>query len=349
MPDLSIRTTGRAGRITLTRAKALNALTYDMCTQIESVLLDWRSDPAVDLVVIDAEGDRAFCAGGDIAELYAAGMAGNFTYGQTFWHDEYRLNALIAEYPKPIVSLMQGFTMGGGVGLGCHASHRIVCESSQIAMPECGIGLVPDVGGTFLLARAPGQLGAYLGLTAARMGPADAILAGFADIYIPQDCWPELVATLESDAVINALQRASRVPPQGDMSALLPQVDAHFAGEHLSDVVDALRSADTAFAADTLKKIERNAPLSMACTLEILQRLSQGTPTIRTALELEYRFTYRALEQGDLLEGIRAAIIDKDRKPVWKHAIDAVPQTDTTRMLHPLQGAKLDFHEETQP
>ena len=147
MSDISIRITGRAGRITLTRPKALNALTYEMCLAIEDALDAWREDDAVDLVVMDAEGDRAFCSGGDIAELYATGTKGDFAYGRRFWADEYRLNAKIFAYPKPVVSFLQGFTMGGGVGLGCHGSHRVVGESSQIAMPECGIGLLPDVGG----------------------------------------------------------------------------------------------------------------------------------------------------------------------------------------------------------
>jgi enoyl-CoA hydratase len=140
--------------------------------------------------VIDAAGDKAFCAGGDIAEMYATGTAGDFDYGRRFWADEYRMNAKLFNFPKPVVTFLQGFTMGGGVGVGCHGSHRIVGDSSQIAMPECGIGLVPDVGGSLILARAPGRLGEYLGTTAARMGPGDAIHAGFADYYIPEDAGP---------------------------------------------------------------------------------------------------------------------------------------------------------------
>ena len=140
--DIHIRRMGRAGRITLHRPKALNALTYPMAVAIEKALDDWRDDDAVKLVVIDAEGDKAFCAGGDIQDLYRTAVEGNFEYGRTFWRDEYRLNAKIAAYPKPFVALMQGFVMGGGVGISCHGSHRIACENTQIAMPECGIGLV---------------------------------------------------------------------------------------------------------------------------------------------------------------------------------------------------------------
>ena len=163
--EIHIRKEGRAGRITLDRPKALNALTYDMALAIGAALDQWRDDGAVDLVIIDALGDKAFCAGGDIQKLYDTGRAGDFAYGRRFWADEYRLNARIAEYPKPYVALMQGFVMGGGVGISCHGSHRIVCASTRIAMPECGIGLVPDVGGSLLLARAPGRLGEYVGCT----------------------------------------------------------------------------------------------------------------------------------------------------------------------------------------
>ncbi|KAG1715493.1 3-hydroxyisobutyryl-CoA hydrolase, mitochondrial [Nymphon striatum] len=186
MNDVIIKTTGPAGRITMNRPSALNAMTYDMCMAIDAALRTWRDDPAIKLVVIDAAGDKAFCAGGDIAELYDNGTKGNFAYGQKFWRDEYRLNLMLHEYPKPVVSFLQGFTMGGGVGVGCHGSHRIVGDTSQIAMPECGIGLVPDVGGSFLLARAPGRLGEYLGLTTARMNADDAIHVGFRRSLYPR-------------------------------------------------------------------------------------------------------------------------------------------------------------------
>lgn len=336
MSDISIRVEGRAGRITLTRASALNALTYEMVLAIEAALDAWRDDAGVAVILLDAAGDKAFCAGGDIAELYASGKAGDFAYGRRFWADEYRMNAKLAEYPKPIVSLMQGFTMGGGVGLGCHVRHRVVGETSRIAMPECGIGLVPDVGGSLLLARAPGRLGAYLGLTAARMDAGDAIVAGFADHFVPQDRWADLVATLCETGDAGAVARVSEKAPQGPLSALLPQIDAAFAGPTLAAIVAALRADDSGFASDTLKAVTRNSPLAMACTLEILSRLQAPGTTIRDALDLEYRVTWRAMEQGDFLEGIRAAIIDKDRNPVWKHRIETLPADAVSQMLTPL-------------
>ncbi|MCE8455287.1 enoyl-CoA hydratase/isomerase family protein, partial [Rhodovulum sulfidophilum] len=199
MSEIDIRKQGRIGRITLTRPKALNALSYEMSLAIEAALDAWAPDPEVGMILIDAEGDKAFCAGGDIAVMYETGTRGDYAYGQKFWRDEYRMNAKLFEFPKPVVSLMQGFVMGGGVGVGCHGSHRVVGESSQVAMPECGIGLVPDVGGSLILARAPGRMGEYLGVTGRRMGPADAIYAGFADYFLPEAEWPalrdELIAT----------------------------------------------------------------------------------------------------------------------------------------------------------
>ncbi|MDF1801615.1 MAG: 3-hydroxyisobutyrate dehydrogenase [Thalassobius sp.] len=346
MTEISIRTQGQIGRITLTRPKALNALSYDMCIATEKALDAWRDDPSVALIVIDAEGDKAFCAGGDIAEMYATGTAGDLDYGRKFWRDEYRMNAKLAEYPKPIISLMQGFTMGGGVGLGGHVSHRVVCDSTQISMPECGIGFVPDVGGSFVLANAPGRLGEYLGLTAARMGPGDAIHAGFADYFVPQDQWPALIETLADSGDISALVAASHPAPDSPMAAQQAEIDALFDGETLQDVLNSLRAAGTEFAGKALKTLMRNAPLSMAVTLEMIHRLRGPSLSIRKALEMEYRVSHRIMQHGDFLEGIRAAIIDKDRNPNWKHAHDSVPAAAVSQMLMPLGADKLSFEED---
>ena len=336
MTDISIRITGRAGRITLQRPQALNAMTYDMCIAIERAFDDWRADPAVDVVVLDAEGDRAFCSGGDIAELYATGTQGDFAYGQTFWADEYRLNHKIFHFPKPVVSFLQGFTMGGGVGIGCHGSHRVVGDSSQIAMPECGIGLVPDVGGSLMLALAPGRLGEYLGTTAARMTAADAIFAGFADLYVPESQWPALIAQIEATGDPACVAAAATAPAPGPIEASMPDIDRHFYGASLGDILTTLRAEDSDFARATLKQMGRNSPLSMACAIEILHRLRGPSLTLEKALDLEYRFTARAMEHGDFIEGIRAAIIDKDRSPNWQFADGTVPATAISKMLMPL-------------
>ncbi|WP_341234589.1 enoyl-CoA hydratase/isomerase family protein [uncultured Sulfitobacter sp.] len=347
MSDICIRITGRAGRITLTRPQALNALTYEMCLAIEDAFDAWRDNDAVDLIVLDAEGERAFCSGGDIAELYATGTKGDYAYGRKFWADEYRLNAKIFAYPKPVVSFLQGFTMGGGVGLGCHGSHRIVGENSQIAMPECGIGLLPDVGGTLMLALAPGRMGEYLGTTATRMAAEDAIYAGFADSYIPQLKWNDIIRALETSGDVAVIDAAKIAPPDSTLATLQDQIDELFDGESLSDVLNNLRTKDSDFAAETYKKMSRMSPLAMASTIEAIHRLRGPSLTIEKALDLEYRFTFRAMEHGDFLEGIRAAIIDKDRDPSWKYADMNVPLAAVATMLKPLGQDALTLEKTT--
>jgi len=341
MNDIDIRKMGCAGRITLQRPNALNAMTYDMCTEIEQTLIAWRNDDAVNLVVIDALGDRAFCAGGDITKLYDTGKAGDFEFGQTFWADEYRLNALIADYPKPYVALMQGFTMGGGVGISCHGSHRIVGESSQIAMPECGIGLVPDVGGSDILARAPGHVGKYLALTTQRMGPGDAIYVGFADSFIPQKYWTKVKQELESTGDIAILEPHYQKPPLGNLLSQLEIINRFFDTASLAKIATKLANDESEFAQKTLTAMRRNSPLSMACALGIIDHLRDESAGLHEALKWEYRFTARSMEFGDFIEGIRAAIIDKDRAPNWQHALTGVPLDAIELMLAPLGKSEL--------
>lgn len=332
MSDIDIRIAGRAGRITLQRPKALNALTYEMALAIEAAIDGWR-DADIDLIIIDAVGDRAFCAGGDIADMYRSGQIGDLDYGRKFWRDEYRMNAKLFEFPKPVVSFLQGFTMGGGVGIGCHGSHRIVGETSQIAMPETGIGLVPDVGGSYILGRCAGHLGAYLGLTGARIGPADAILAGFADGFIPEAEWDGLKVRLESGEISAVAYQSA---PEGVLPAKLDEIDANFSKPTLAEVGRNLEAGESAFAVATLKTLNRRAPMAMACGLQIINQMRDSNG-IRRALEHEYLFTHRAVAQGDFIEGIRAAIIDKDRDPKWAHpTIYDVSQDDIDQMLAPL-------------
>lgn len=345
MSDINIRKAGRAGRITLTRPKALNALRYDMCLAIEAAIDDWRKDPEVAVILLDAEGEKAFCAGGDVAQLYQTGKEGDFDFARRFWADEYRLNNKLHGYAKPVISFMQGFTMGGGVGIGCHGSHRVVGDTSKIAMPECGIGLVPDVGGTLLLAQAPGRMGEYLGLTGARMGPGDVVYAGFADYFIPETQWPDLIAQLEENGDPFILDRAATAPPQSKLAEGESDVNQLFAGDTLEEIEATHAMSDSAFAAETLKILRRNSPLSMACTLDMLRRLRGPGIGMVPALEQEYRFTARSLEKGDFIEGVRAAIIDKDRSPTWQHDSMAVPQADVDAMLAPLGDNELKLEE----
>jgi enoyl-CoA hydratase len=334
--DISIRIEGKAGRITLTRPDVLNALSAQMAAAMEEALTGWAENEAVELVVIDAQGEKAFCAGGDVEDLYASGLAGDFEYGRKFWTDEYRLNALIANYPKPYVAFLQGFTMGGGVGIGCHGFFRIVCENSQIAMPECQIGLVPDVGGSFLLANAPGRMGEYLGLTGLRMNASDAIYAGFADTFVPYKHWEALKAELcESGDPDIVDDYAEEIAP----SALLKirkEIDKVFKPSALLNCLAGLEASEAEWAIEAGKLIRRACPLSVACAFDIIRR-ARSFKQIERSLELEYRFTSRSISDGEFLEGIRAQVIDKDRKPDWQiKRIEDVTPEKIAEMLAPV-------------
>lgn len=343
MTDISIRIEGRAGRITLTRPQALNALSETMGHAIHAALDDWRDNDAVALVILEAEGDRAFCAGGDIVDLYHAAKAGQYDFGRTFWADEYRMNLAIATYPKPVVSFLQGYTMGGGVGVGCHGSHRVVGETSQIAMPECAIGLITDVGGTFLLARAPGHIGEYLGTTAARMGPEDAIYAGFADFFVPEDDWDTLKSKLVETGDVAALAAHLGDPPPGDLVANRAVIDRHFGADSLGDVVSSLAADMSEISTKALKGLRKSAPLA-ACTTLALIRAQRAAPGMPAALTQEYRAMYRLIAHADMVEGIRAAIIDKDRNPAWTHdSFGKVPADEVAGLMAPLGDKDLDL------
>jgi enoyl-CoA hydratase len=334
--DIHIRKEGFAGRITLHRPKTLNALSYQMCLDIEAALDLWRGDDDVTLVVIDAEGDRAFCSGGDIQEMYDTARAGDFEYGRRFWRDEYRLNAKIFNYPKPYVALMQGFTMGGGVGVSCHGSHRVVCENSQIAMPECGIGLVPDVGGSLMLARAPGRLGEYLGTTGARMDAGNGIYAGFADYFVPRDRWADLTAVLVKTGEAEAVALASAPQPVATFKTAQAQIDRHFESLDIAKIAKSLAADDSEFAAQTLASLHKKSPISVACTPKMIQRV-RAADTIAQALAEEFKFTYRSAEFGDFVEGIKSTIIDRSHTPIWRiKDLASVTPADIDRMLAPL-------------
>ena len=335
MSGFDIRTEGQAGRLTFRRPKALNALSAEMSIAAERALDEWRDDPAVSLIIIDAEGEKAFCAGGDIADLYAHGTDGDFDFGREFWRQEYRLNLKIADYPKPIVSLMQGFTMGGGVGVGCHASHRIVGETSKMAMPECGIGLIPDVGGTYLLGQAPDGIGVYYALTGARMNAADAIHAGFADYFVPQTDWTDLIAKLVETgktSVITDYEVAAPMPPLQTID--FGKMAGCFAADTVTGILSALSGQTGEAAEKAVKAINRASPIALDCTLQLIRQA--GQLSLGDALMHEYRFAHRSQDQADFLEGIRAQIIDKDFVPKWRYTVGAVPTAVTSELLAPL-------------
>ncbi|MBL4732023.1 MAG: enoyl-CoA hydratase/isomerase family protein [Rhizobiaceae bacterium] len=340
--DIHIRKEGLAGRITLSRPDALNALTYDMIIAIEDILAIWAKDDGVHLVLIDGEG-RAFCAGGDIQELYDTGMAGDFEFGRKFWADEYRLNAAIANFLKPFVALVDGIVMGGGVGIACHGSHRIVTENTMLAMPESAIGLIPDVGGSFLLSQAPGFTGEYLAATGARLNAFDAIYAGFADIYVNSERLEELVRVLVHTGDAGVIEKFSDRPEPGFLKQQQETLKRCFAQGDAAEIAAALDAENSEWAKKQAKTMRRNCPISVACAIEIVRRCRKLS-RIEDALALEYRFSYRSMSDGELLEGIRAQIIDKDRNPNWKIAdLGSVGLKEIEYMLAPLGDQELQL------
>lgn len=344
MADVDIRIEGGAGRITLNRPDALNALNRPMMDAIDQALLDWADDDAVRIVIIDAVGERAFCAGGDIAEFYRRTQKGDLAFGRDFWRDEYRLNARIKNYGKAYIAIMDGIVMGGGVGLSAHGSHRIVTEHSMVAMPECAIGLIPDVGGTFLLGHAPGRIGEFLGLTGARMGADDAILAGFADFFVTSAELPDLITALSEDPDPAVITRFTETPSSGELRAKRATIDRIFAQDELSAMVNAFTcEAAGEWCERARKALAKGCPLAMHSTLRMIEDARSMT-SLERALAQEYRYTWRSLEQGEFMEGIRAAVIDKDREPRWaKPEIGDVTKADVDSMLESLGGNELTF------
>lgn len=311
MDNIKIDQKGYTGRITLARPEALNALNLNMVRVIHQTLRKWKESPDISMIIIDAEGERAFCSGGDIAAVYNAADKGDHKTGQEFFFSEYRMNAEIANYPIPVIAFMQGFVMGGGVGIGGHASHRIIGNTTSVAMPESSIGLIPDVGGSWLLARAPEPLGEYLMMTADRMGPGDAIYAGFADLYIPEAEWPALISQLEATGNISLLQGQN--PPDSPFSRI------NLSAFRETDIATIISNLTEQAEKNILKSIRRNSPLSMAAGLRLV-RAARNDIRIEDSLTREYRFTSRATQMSDFIEGVRAQIIDKDRNPDWTAA-----------------------------
>jgi enoyl-CoA hydratase len=323
-PDLLVGQVGILGRLTLNRPKAINALTHDMALTMENALLRWADEPTVGAVLISGAGERGLCAGGDIRAIYHDARAGGSATLE-FWRDEYRLNALIGSYPKPIVALMHGLVMGGGIGVSAHASHRVVTDGSVLGMPEVGIGLVPDVGGTWLLSRAPGELGTHLALSAARLGPGDAVELGLADWYVPAESLSALAGALgdipvhESDvvgAVGAAIQDLARPAPWSPIAAGRAWIDQCYAADTIEDVLARLDVAPEPAAATAAEEIRRKSPTALKVTLAALRR-ARRLHSLAAVLAQEYRVSSRCFAAPDLAEGIRAQVIDKDRDPKW--------------------------------
>ncbi|MGW5366949.1 enoyl-CoA hydratase/isomerase family protein [Streptomyces sp. NPDC004009] len=334
-------TTGRAAHITLNRPRALNALNHEMVRRIDDALGRWERDPAVETVVITGAGERGLCAGGDIRSIHDDARDGDGSASAAFWRDEYRLNARIARYPKPYVAVMDGIVMGGGVGLSAHGSVRIVTERSRIAMPETGIGFVPDVGGTYLLALTPGELGTHLALTGAQIGAGDALLCGLADHFIPTAALPGFIDDLAEMPVRDALARHVQPPPQGELAGKRDWIDSCYAADTVEEIVDRLLADGGRDAKEAAETLLAKSPTALKVTLAALARARRLGPLERV-LDQEYRVSCAALRHPDLVEGIRAQVIDKDRDPHWLPAtLVEVTHADVERFFAPLGDREL--------
>ena len=318
-PEVLILREGRAGRITLNRPQALNALTLGMVREIWTAMIAWKDDADVELVLLDGAGDRALCAGGDVRWLYESRANGSAD-ARAFWSEEYRLNALIARYPKPYVAFMHGIVMGGGIGLAAHGRHRIVTEKSQLAMPETSIALIPDVGGTWLLSRAPAETGVYLGLTGERMRGAGTIFAGFADTFVPSARLGELAQALTSATgadVDTVIRDHAGQPPASELAQRSETIQHAFRFDTVEEIVSELEKMDGDWARTRLAELATKSPLSLKLTLAAI-RNARKLRSLEEALNIEYRLCVRLFEHGEFIEGVRALIVDKDRKPKWR-------------------------------
>lgn len=329
---------GCLGVITLNRPQVLNALSWGMCNLIHARLRDWASDGAVKAIVIRGAGERAFCAGGDVVDLHAAGRAGSPDW-ESFFADEYRMNHVIGTYPKPFIALLDGIFMGGGVGLSVHGSHRVVGPKSLFAMPETAIGLIPDVGGTHALSRLPGHSGIYLALTGDRLKAADCMALGIGTHHLASEQFEPMMAALaaadlsDNASVDAVLERFASDAGPAPFEGIRGLVDAHFGKDSVEAIMDSLSKSD-AWALTQRDKLLGLSPLSMKLSLRAV-REGVGLD-LAGCLALEYRIVC-AIKQGhDFYEGVRAQLIDKDKKPRWRPATpQEVSQAEVERHFQP--------------
>ena len=321
--EIIARKVGQIGRITLNRPKALNALSMPMVTAMTEALLAWKDDDSVKAVVVDGEGEKGFCAGGDIRMLHDSGKAGG-EEAWRFWHDEYQLNTLIKHYPKPYVALIDGITMGGGVGISVHGSHRVAGDRTMLAMPETGIGFFPDVGGTYFLPRLAGEIGMWMGLTGARLKAADCVASGIATHYTPSADLPALITALESavlrdeDALEVILEEHSGDPGDSDLAVTRGLIDAAFAGDDVAAMVARISAAGDSWSEKQAKIIAMKSPTALKLTCAAIR--SGADKSYKDVMRQELRLSSHCLDGVDFYEGVRAVIIDKDNAPNWSPA-----------------------------
>jgi enoyl-CoA hydratase len=332
--DVLVTVENGVGLITLNRPKAINSLTHPMVTAMSTVLTDWEHDDGVRAVVVDGAGERGLCAGGDIVVIYHSARADGAEARQ-FWYDEYLLNAHIGRFKKPYVALMDGIVMGGGVGVSAHGSVRVVTDTTKMAMPEVGIGLIPDVGGTLILSRAPGLLGLHAALTGANFDGADAIALGFADHFVPHDKLHDFKKAIVADGIDAALAAYTQEPPPSQLLAQRDWIDDCYAGDTAEDIIAALRGRGAGPADDAANLIATRSPISVSVALQAIRRAAK-LDTLEDVLRQEYRTSCGASRSHDLVEGIRAQVIDKDRNPKWSPAsLAAVTTADVEAYFAP--------------
>jgi enoyl-CoA hydratase len=326
---------GNVGLITLNRPKAINSLNQQMVDALSTILTGWAEDDAVRAVVLSGAGERGLCAGGDVVSIYHSARKDGVE-ARRFWRDEYLLNAQISDFAKPYVALMDGIVMGGGVGVSAHANTRVVTDTSKIAMPEVGIGFIPDVGGVHLLSRAPGGLGLHAALTGAPFSGADAIAMGFADHYVPHEDVEAFRRAVITDGVEAALAEYAVEPPPSELAAQRDWIDECFSGGTVADIVAALRAHGAGPADDAADLIATRSPIALSVTLEAVRRAAK-LETVKDVLVQDYRVSSASLRSHDLVEGIRAQLIDKDRNPKWSPAqLSAVTAADVEAYFAPV-------------
>jgi enoyl-CoA hydratase len=339
--DVLVNVENGVGLITLNRPKAINSLTHPMVTAMSKVLTDWEHDDSVHAVVVEGAGERGLCAGGDIVVIYHSARADG-SEARQFWYDEYLLNAQIGRFSKPYVALMDGIVMGGGVGVSAHGSVRVVTDTTKMAMPEVGIGLIPDVGGTLILSRAPGLLGLHAALTGANFDGADAIALGFADHFVPHDKLPAFKDAIIADGIDAALAAYTQEPPPSQLLAQQDWIAECYAGDTAEDIIAALRGHDAGPAGAAADLIAGRSPISVSVALQAIRRAAK-LDTLEDVLRQEYRTSCGSLRSHDLVEGIRAQVIDKDRNPKWSPATLAAVTTADVEAYFAPADRELEF------
>ncbi|MBX7502280.1 enoyl-CoA hydratase/isomerase family protein [Qipengyuania sp. YG27] len=344
--QVHIHTHGGAGHISLDRPKALHALTLDMCHAMSAALTDWAGDDAIKAVVLDHAEGRGFCAGGDINLLRHSALNDSGASGRAFFHDEYQLNHQMMTYAKPIVAFMDGITMGGGVGIALPCKYRVATEHTRFAMPETGIGLFPDVGGGWHLARLGGRLGQFLALTGARLDGAECLWAGIATHYLPSEKLAEAKARIieHPERIAGILSELSVTPPPARIEANAERIKKHFASDRYEDILASLEADDSEWAAKELATLHSKSPQTCKIALRQLAE-SAELDDFADNMAMEYRIASRVLTRPDFAEGVRAVIVDKTNDPQWD---PATPEGVSEELLDSI-FAPLPADEEWKP